>query len=75
MSKVLIIVSGGNTQEVWADSDDVQVTVIDHDNLKVAKHEDHVPFDDIKNIIEYPTTLTSTNEIETLIQNQLKDYE
>lgn len=75
MSKVLIIVSGGNIQEVYCDTDDIQVTVIDHDNLSVAKHEDKLPFEDLKVIIEYPSNLTSTEQIEKIINNEMKQYE
>jgi len=32
--KIVIIVSGGNVQEVFADAPDVQVEVVDHDNLE-----------------------------------------
>jgi hypothetical protein len=73
MSKVVIIVSGGNVQEVWSDGD-VDVKVIDHDNLGITKHEDKKSFDELMGCIDYPTTITTTNQINDIIDNEMVQY-
>ena len=39
--KVVIVVEGGNVQSIFATSEDVEVVIIDHDNLRetLLKHQ------------------------------------
>lgn len=37
MKKVIVVVKGGNVQDIISDSDEVGIMVIDYDNESVAK--------------------------------------
>lgn len=78
MSKVVIIVSGGNIQEIYCDTHDIDVTVIDHDNLAAAKHEDKYSIGglwDLWETINYPNSVRPIEEIQQIINDEMKEYE
>ena len=75
MSKVVIVVSGGNIQEIYCDTHDIDVTVIDHDNLAAAKHEDKYSIEDLWETINYPNSVRPIKEIQQIINDEMKEYE
>lgn len=40
MSRVIIVVSGGMVQDVFADDQDIEVTIADYDNIATCDDED-----------------------------------